>query len=247
MLDMSRAPEATPDVPAVCSALADRSRAVMALAMMDGKAWTLSELAAIAGVARSTATEHAHRLVGVGICVEVRQGRHRYLRLRGPQVAEVLEGIGALAGPSTPPPTFRAVTRDAALRAGRTCYRHLAGALGVGLTDSLRQLDVITPSWELGASGRDWFSGLGIDVLAPSRQPLLRPCLDWTERRPHLAGRLGDALCATLLEQNWLKKRPGTRAVALTNEGRNELAERGIIWSTAYDRATVVPALADIP
>lgn len=197
MLGVNRGIEAMPDVAAVCSVLADESRAAMALAMMDGRAWTLSELAVVAGIARSTATEHAHRLVGVGICADVRQGRHRYLRLRGPQVAEVLEGIGALAGPSPPPPTFRAVTRDAALRAGRTCYRHLAGALGVGLTDSLGQLDVITPSWELGLSGRDWFGGLGIDVLAPSRQPLLRPCLDWTERRPHLAGRLATR-CARL-------------------------------------------------
>ena len=228
--------EATPDLTAVCSALADESRAAMALAMMDGRAWTVSELAEVAGIARSTATEHAHRLVAVGLCGEVRQGRHRYLRLRDPHVAEMLESIGALSSPAPPRATFRAVTRDAALRAGRTCYRHLAGALGVAVTDGLRELGVVTPAWELGPHGRSWFAGLGIDVRPSSRQPLLRPCLDWTERREHLAGALGDALCAALLEQNWVTRRPGTRAVSLTDQGRHALAERGMTWARERPR-----------
>ena len=196
----------------------------------------------MAGIARSTATEHAHRLVAVGLCGEVRQGRHRYLRLRDPRVAEVLESIGALSSPSPPRATFRAVTRDAALRAGRTCYRHLAGALGVALTDSLRELAVVTPTWELGPQGRSWFAGLGIAMQPSSRQPLLRPCLDWTERREHLAGGLGDALCAALLARNWVTKRPGTRAVSLTGQGRRALAERGMTWATDTDQATDIPS-----
>jgi DNA-binding transcriptional ArsR family regulator len=221
-------PEATPDLAQVCAALADQSRAAMALSMMDGRAWTVSELADMAGVARSTATEHAHRLVAVGLCVEVRESRHRYLRLRDGHVAEVLESIGTLAKLPPPRPTLKAVRGDAALRAGRTCYRHLAGALGVSLTARLREMGVITPTWELGPQGRDWFAGFGIDVRPSSRRPLLRPCLDWTERRDHLAGQLGDELCATMLDRNWISRKPGTRAVALTDVGRDGLAAHGL-------------------
>jgi hypothetical protein len=228
MVGMSGTPDATPDLAPVCAALADQSRAAMALAMMDGRAWTVSELADLAGIARSTAAEHAHRLVAVGICVEVRPSRHRYLRLSDGRVAEVLQSIGTFAKLPPPRSTRRVVTGDAALRAGRTCYRHLAGALGVSLTARLREMGVITPTWELGPHGRDWFAGLGIDVRPSSRQPLLRPCLDWTERRDHVAGRLGDELCAALLERNWISRKPRTRAVALTDDGRDGLAVHGL-------------------
>jgi hypothetical protein len=200
----------------------------MAVAMMDACAWTVSELAELAGVARSTATEHAHRLVDVGLCVEVRQGRHRYLRLRDGHVAEVLEALGNLAQTRPPRPALRAVTRDAALRAGRTCYRHLAGALGVDITDGLREASVITTDWQLGAAGQDWFGRLGIAVESPARRPLLRACLDWTERRDHLAGYLGDALCTSLIDRGWVISRTDSRAVTLTARGRHGLTESGI-------------------
>lgn len=221
-------PSTTPDVSGFCAVLADESRAAMALAMIDGRAWTVSELAALAGVARSTATEHAHRLVAAEICSEVKQGRHRYLRLRDAHVADVLEGIGSISAPQPLKTSLRSVCRDAALRSGRTCYRHLAGALGLCITDSLRDLDVITDDWQLGVGGSTWFGELGIPIGAPSRRPLIRPCLDWTERRDHLAGGLGDALCAQLIDRGWIRKRAGTRAVTLTEAGRRELTERGI-------------------
>jgi DNA-binding transcriptional ArsR family regulator len=218
-----------PDISGVCTVLADESRATMAWAMLDGRAWTISELAGVAGIARSTATEHAHRLVDVGLCSEVKQGRHRYLRLRDAQVAVLLEGLGTIsAPPQTKASTWRSVSRDRALRAGRTCYQHLAGALGLAIADALRDLDVITPDWQLGAAGSTWFAELDISFAESSRRPLIRPCLDWTERRDHLAGRLGDALCATLIDRDWIRKRTGSRAVSVTETGLRELATRGL-------------------
>lgn len=218
----------SPDIAAVAGVLADASRAAMALAMMDGRAWTAGELGRVAGVARSTATEHADRLVASGLCVEERQGRHRYLRLRDESVADVLERLGTLAPSSANPSGLRAVTRDEGLRAGRTCYRHLAGRLGLEVTHGLMHLDVLTPAFELGSAAPGWFADLGIDATLPEGRPRVRACLDWTERRHHMAGRLADELCATLIEREWLVRRLGTRAVVLTPDGRTELERRGL-------------------
>jgi len=217
-----------PDVASIGRLLGDESRAAMTLALMDGRAWTVGELARQLGIAKSTATAHAHRLVAGGLCAEARQGRHRYLRLAGPEVAEAIEALGALSGATLAPrATLSASGRDAALRAGRTCYRHLAGQLGVSLLQALRELEVVTPSWELGPPGAGWFARLGI-VPGSSRRPPLRPCLDWTERRDHLAGAYGDALCERFLREAWVVRQTTTRAVRLTDAGRAELAGLGL-------------------
>ncbi|MDH6247702.1 winged helix-turn-helix domain-containing protein [Mycobacterium sp. OTB74] len=217
-----------PDIAAIGRLLGDDSRAAMTLALMDGRAWTVGEIARYLGIAKSTATEHAHRLVDGGLLTEAHQGRHRYLRLAGPDVAEAVEALGALSGTMlTPQHTLSAGTRDTALRAGRTCYRHLAGRLGVDLVEALHEREIVTRDWELGPNGADWFAQLDI-TPQPSRKPLLRACLDWTERRDHLAGAYGDALCDHLLRTSWLARRGTTRAVRLTDKGRAELAQLGI-------------------
>lgn len=217
-----------PDIATVGRLLGDESRAAMTLALLDGRAWTVGELARYLGIAKSTATEHAHQLVGGGLLMETHQGRHRYLRLAGPDVAEVLEALGALSSAlHQPPRTLSAHTRDEALKEGRTCYRHLAGRLGVNLLEALHDLGIVDRSWELGPNGAAWFADFGI-TPCPSRRPLIRPCLDWTERRDHLAGVYGDALCERLLGESWLERHGATRAVRLTEEGRSGLAKCGI-------------------
>src|SRR4249920_754925 len=123
--------------------LADPTRAGMCLALMDGRAWTAGELATAAGVARSTASEHLDQLVAGGLLAEERQGRHRYLRLASPGVAQLVEDLAAHAGPSAGPQSLRAVTASAALARGRTCYDHLAGRLGVAVLDALVARDLV--------------------------------------------------------------------------------------------------------
>lgn len=221
--------QSTPDLASIGRVLADPSRCEMLLALIDGRAWTPTELAGYVRISKASATEHANKLVASGLCSEARQGRHRYLRIASPEVAEAIEHLGAHAGRVLPsPPNLSASTRDAALRSGRTCYRHLAGLLGVTLTDEFRRIGLVSDAWDLTAAGLAWLEGLGIRPATGSRQPLVRPCLDWTERRDHLAGRAADAFCAHLEGASWIARRPNSRAVRLTSLGRDELTARGL-------------------
>ncbi|MGW5559824.1 ArsR/SmtB family transcription factor [Micromonospora sp. NPDC003944] len=208
--------------------LADGTRAGMCVALLDGRAWTAGELARRAGVAPSTASDHLTRLVQGGLLVEERQGRHRYLRLAGPSVAQLIEDLAGYA-PPTPTPTgsLRAATVTASLAYARTCYDHLAGRLGVLMYDALlreRRLDR-SGGLTLTPDGWAWVTGLGVPVavLRAARRPVVRDCLDWTERRPHLAGALGAALCRHFTDLGWISQGTG-RAVRLTAHGRPGLA-----------------------
>jgi DNA-binding transcriptional ArsR family regulator len=211
------------------SVLADRSRADMCLALMDGRAWTAGELARHAGIAAPTASEHLNQLVQAGVLTEQRQGRHRYLRLAGPEIAQLLEDMAAAAGRPAPARSLRTVRAAAGLAAARTCYDHLAGRLGVGLFDALtsRGLIDVSSGLVLTAAGRSWFTDLaGPDALRPpTSRPLLRACVDWTERRPHLAGALGAVLHRELAARSWVRRLPGSRAVRLTPAGELALSE----------------------
>ncbi|MEU5908647.1 winged helix-turn-helix domain-containing protein [Micromonospora sp. NPDC047527] len=208
--------------------LADGTRAGMCLALLDGRAWTAGELARRAGVARSTASDHLTRLVRGGLLVEERQGRHRYLRLAGPSVAQLIEDLAGHV-PAAPPPTgtLRAATAATAMAYARTCYDHLAGRLGVLMYDALLadgRLDR-TSGLAVTPDGWAWAAGLGVPVnaLRTARRPVVRDCLDWTERRPHLAGGLGAALCRRFAEVGWTTPGAG-RALRLTPTGRTALA-----------------------
>ncbi|MFG2100224.1 ArsR/SmtB family transcription factor [Micromonospora echinaurantiaca] len=219
--------------------LADRTRASFCLALLDGRAWTAGELARAAAVAPSTASEHLDRLVAGGLLVEERQGRHRYLRLAGPSVAQLVEDLaGHTPGAARPARSLRAVRADAALAYARTCYDHLAGRLGVLLRDTMLARGLLDEraGLTLTPAGRDWLGGLDVPVAAPGRRPLLRDCLDWTERRPHLAGTLGAALCGRLFDLGWLTRGAG-RAVRLTPAGAPALA--GALGLTVADLAPV--------
>ncbi|MEV4659516.1 winged helix-turn-helix domain-containing protein [Micromonospora sp. NPDC049301] len=208
--------------------LADGTRAGICLALLDGRAWTAGELARRAGVAPSTASDHLSRLVRGGLLVEERQGRHRYVRLAGPSVAQLIESLAGYA-PAPPAPTgsLRASTAGAAMAYARTCYDHLAGRLGVLVYDALLadgRLDRAS-GLTLTPDGWAWAAGLGVpvDALRAARRPVVRDCLDWTERRPHLAGALGAALRRRFLELGWTTQGAG-RAVRLTPGGRAALA-----------------------
>lgn len=215
-----------PDLASVAALLADGTRAGFCVALLDGRAWTATELARHMGVARSTATEHLHALVRGNLLAEERQGRHRYVRLAGPQVAELIESLAALApARSAAPRTLSADGRRRALAHARTCYDHLAGALGVAVTDAMIERRLLDLDHGLGltAAGAAWLADLGVAVPAGTRRPSVRPCLDWTERRPHLAGAVGGALCRHALDTGWIARVGTTRAVTVTSLGRREL------------------------
>jgi DNA-binding transcriptional ArsR family regulator len=210
--------------------LADNTRATFCLALLDGRAWTPTELARHAGVAPSTATEHLNAMVAGELLTEERQGRHRYVRLADPQVAELIEALAA-AAPLQPSPAARTLSADSRRRAlahARTCYDHLAGRVGVAIADAMTERKLV--DWEQGLrltpAGEHWLAELAIEVSTPAKRPALRSCLDWTERRPHLAGAVGAALCRHALDTSWIKRVGTSRAVVVTPTGRRMFGER---------------------
>jgi DNA-binding transcriptional ArsR family regulator len=229
LVRMPRTEWSASDLAETASLLADTTRAMFCLALMDGRAWTAGELARHAGVAASTTSAHLDRLVDAGLLAEVRQGRHRYLRLAGPEVAELVETLSVLAGPPRPAArSLRAITVAGQLAHARTCYDHLAGRVGVALTDAMVRAGHIDDrnGFALTDQGLGWLDGLGIatEPLRAGRRPLARSCLDWTERRPHLAGAAGAALCSHVVDQGWLVPIAGQRALRLPDDGAARLA-----------------------
>ncbi|MDR6632746.1 DNA-binding transcriptional ArsR family regulator [Phyllobacterium sp. 1468] len=210
----------------------DPGRASMLNGLMDGRALTASELAQLAGITAQTASSHLTRMTEAGLLAVEKQGRHRYHRLASPAVAQMIESIMRLAAPEAAARPLRTGPRDAALRAGRTCYDHLAGHLGVSITDSLidaGHLDLGLDAGEVTDSGLALLARAGIDVEALTakrgRRILCRPCLDWSERRPHLAGAIGAALCSHCFNNGWIRRLEGTRAVSVTPNGQRQLRE----------------------
>ncbi|MFI6166078.1 ArsR/SmtB family transcription factor [Nocardia sp. NPDC051052] len=217
------------DLAGLAALLADRTRADMCLALVDGRAWTAGELARHTGVAASTATEHLNRLLDGGLLVERRQGRHRYVQLAGPHVAELLESMVTHLDPPRPVVTsLRTATVAAVLARGRTCYDHLAGRLGVAIADAMTARDLLDQDggFALTEAGLAWLTGpLGVQPtsLRATRRPLARPCLDWTERRTHLGGAAGAQLCRRLHELDWIARVGTGRAIRVTAKGESGL------------------------
>ncbi|MFE9041975.1 MULTISPECIES: ArsR/SmtB family transcription factor [unclassified Streptomyces] len=220
---------AASDLAAFAALFAEESRAAMLLALLDGRAWTAGELARHARVAPSTATEHLGKLVAGGVLTEERQGRHRYVRLAGPGIAQLVEELAALAGPGADEPrrSLAAVNAGRALARGRTCYDHLAGRLGIAVTDALTARGLLRQDtgFALTDRGLEWFADVGIPLVAKGRRPLARGCLDWTERRPHLAGVAGAAFCAHALDSGWCVRIGSERAVKVTPAGERALLQ----------------------
>jgi DNA-binding transcriptional ArsR family regulator len=217
-----------PRLAALASLLADETRASFCLALLDGRAWTSGELARYAGVAPSTTSEHLGKLVAGGLLTEERQGRHRYVRLADDGTAHLVEELAAQVHPGrdVQPRTLRAASLSSALARGRTCYDHLAGRLGITITEAMTTRGLLRQDtgFALTDDGIGWFGALGIALESKTRRPLARGCLDWTERRPHLAGSAGAALCGYVLEAGWCVRIGSGRAVKATPEGERALS-----------------------
>lgn len=204
--------------------VAEPSRARMLAALMSGQALTATELATEAGIAPSTASGHLARLERGSIIAVVRQGRHRYFRLASHETAAALEGLMALAARR---PGRRRGPADPDLRFARVCFDHLAGTVAVTLADAWLRRGIIEGAdrWSLTTSGARFFKEWGIDMpaLCAGRRPLLRECLDWSERRFHLGGALGAAVLDAIIRSGWVVREPGSRILSVTAAG-----ERGL-------------------
>lgn len=214
------------DTAAAAALIANRARCAMLDALFDGGERTAGTLARVAGIAPSTASGHLKMLADGGLIVLTQRGRHQFARLASPEVAHALEALSTIA-PTIPSQTLRTSSRARALRHARTCYDHLAGALGVALTDAMRAGDILTGSelalTQYGAARLQRF-GIDLPSLQARRRPLTRACLDWSERRAHLAGALGAALCQELIDREWITRMPEPRIVRLTPAGHRGLA-----------------------
>ena len=210
-----------PVISSVASLIGDPARANMLTALMDGRALTVSELAEAAGVTIQTASGHLAKLDAAGLLKAEKQGRHRYFRLSGSDVGEVLDGLMGLAQ-RTGAVRVRTGPKDNALRTARVCYDHLAGEKGVAMLDAMlaRGLMEDADDLRLTREGRAFAAGFGIDVAAleQGRRPLCRSCLDWSERKSHLAGARGAALLDEIVRRGWAKREAG-RVVKFSPDG----------------------------
>jgi len=210
------------DIACIATVIGDRARAAMLSALHEGAPLPGGELARRAGIGSSTASEHLARLVGAGLVRAERRGRHRFYSLAGDEVARAWEALAVIAPPKEVR-TLRAAAVGAALVEARTCYDHLAGRLGVAVTEALvaaGALDDRGGGLTLGGE-RGPLADLGVEVEElRSRRPLVLRCLDWSERRPHVAGALGAAIASSCLERGWIERLPSTRAVRVTDAGR---------------------------
>jgi DNA-binding transcriptional ArsR family regulator len=220
-------PLADADLATVGRALGDPHRARFVLALLGGQQLSAGELANLAGASSSLTSAHLAKLLDAGLVTASKRGRNRHYRLASSEVARSVESLLAIA---PPPPTrgLAEVTVEQSLRRARTCYDHLAGRLGVALVEAFENHQVLTAcdsGWELTDGGKRHFGALGVDVeeLWRSRRTLIRPCLDWTERRPHLAGGLGAALAGLMFDLGWIRRSQRSRAVSITELGADQL------------------------
>ncbi len=204
--------------------LGQPARSAILLELLDGRARTATELADIAGVSRATASAHLARLLESELLRVDKQGRHRYYRLAAPKVAETLESLLVLAGGQARPARASFGPAQQELRHARMCYDHIAGSLGVGLTQVLvgnGSLVEDDANYQVTESGAGWLRSFGIDVEAARRKRryFARTCLDWSERQPHLAGSLGAALAERLFELGWIAREAEGRSLHITDTG----------------------------
>jgi DNA-binding transcriptional ArsR family regulator len=218
-----------PQIAEVAALVGDPARASMLCALLGGRALTATELAHVAGVSPQTTSGHLGKLHAARLLVLMKQGRHRYYRLAGPQVGQMLEGIMNVAMQG--PPRYQPKSRlDDAMRHARTCYDHFAGTLGVGLADGMTERELVVLGDEAGEvtpAGLGFLSRLGVDLTAARarRRVFCRPCLDWTERRPHIGGAVGATLAQRGFELNWVERIRDSRALRITPAGRRGLME----------------------
>jgi DNA-binding transcriptional ArsR family regulator len=215
------------DLASVASLIADRHRAQMMLVLLGGTPQSGSALAEAIGISRSLASAHLKKLVAGGFLRAESNGRQRLYSIAAEPVADAIE-ILLLLAPAAKVRSLGDASRARSLRWARMCYDHLGGTVGVAVNQALLERDLVHDrdgAYLLGASGKAGFSEFGIDIshLEQRSRPLLRPCLDWSERRYHLAGSLGAALTATMLNRGWITTREASRVVAITPSGESGL------------------------
>jgi DNA-binding transcriptional ArsR family regulator len=215
----------------VAALMGDPARAAMLSLLMDGRAHTASDLAHAAGITAQTASGHLSRMVDACLLAARAEGRNRFYRLASSDVAHAIEALMALAGTRAPPASKAAAwRRDPDLRFCRTCYDHLAGQVGIVVTDSLTQHGHLEPrgprDWQLTPSGELFCERLGVDLVGArkaSSRHFARQCLDWSERRPHISGALGAAIADIFFKRGWAERLRRSRTVRLTDSGRRAL------------------------
>jgi DNA-binding transcriptional ArsR family regulator len=217
------------DFASVAKSLANPARSAMIAHLLDGRAMTAGELARVAGVLPPAASEHLAQLTAAGLVAVTAQGRHKYFRIADIATAEALEALAHIC----PPKTARSLTRsidDAVQSRARMCYDHIAGQLGVDILDALLDLSWLIPAttgFDVTPEGRAGFRSMGVDAeaLKAQRRAFARRCLDWTERRPHLAGALGASLATGCIERQWIRRRDKYRGLDITSVGVVSLNE----------------------
>ena len=217
----------------IASLLGDPARAAMMHALMDGRALTATELANVAGITPQTASGHLMQMTRAGLLAMERQGRHRYHQLASRHVAELLENLMQVATRADIAHARRPVTgpKDPDMRMARTCYDHIAGRLGVTIADSLARQGFVELAEDAGVvtdAGAQFLDKIGVGFdpspgAGKKNRLVCRPCLDWSERRPHLAGRLGVALCHHCIASGWVRKRSASRVLDITPAGDQAL------------------------
>ncbi|MCK6074828.1 ArsR/SmtB family transcription factor [Paenibacillus silvae] len=224
---------AYPNITVIASLIADTSRSIFLAALLDGRALPAGELAYMAGVSPQTASNHLAKLVAGGLLQVEQQGRHRYYRLASQEIADLIEKMASIA----PPAQIRSLKQSSQLQQlshARTCYDHLAGKLGTSLCEALLESGYLVEPNEpqskdylITEKGSQWLSSFGIKLQSKpgSRRAIARKCLDWSERRHHLSGLLGEQLFQRLLELNWIRQKPGSRSIEVTETGKSGLYE----------------------
>jgi DNA-binding transcriptional ArsR family regulator len=218
-----------PDIETLARTIGDPTRIRMLNLLMEGRALTAKELAYGAGVEPATATAHLKRLLADRLVTIAAQGRHKYVRLASPEIAQLMELLMALAPRAE---VRRPVPRvEASLRHARMCYDHLAGELGIGVTDALVKQGLLRKeddAFAVTRRGESWFAEMGIDLAAlrGKRRKFAAQCLDWSERRDHLGGALGAALATRLLDLGWITRKRNSRAVNVTELGQRKLTQQ---------------------
>lgn len=216
------------DYAAVAKLLANPARSAVVDALMHGRPLAAGELARIAGVRASTMSEHLGELLDGGLVAVITAGRHRYYQLSGTEVAEALEAFSRIC-PAMPVRSLRQSSASRTLRAARLCYDHVAGALGVALLDQMRSSGWLAsasgPHLQLTQPGTQALAAIGVDIegCRRARRHFARSCLDWTERRPHLAGSLGAGVTSALLDREWLRRAGAGRGLTVTSQGEHGL------------------------
>jgi len=232
----------------IAALIGDPARANIVLALMGGQALTAGELARAAGVTPQTASGHLSKMTYANLVAVEKQGRHRYYRLASPEVAQAMQSlmVVSVAGPARYHPIG---PRDEALRIARTCYDHIAGRLAIAMVDALQARSLIVLNEDAGIvtkDGEQFFANFGLDLAfgSHSQRPLCRTCLDWSERRPHLAGRLGASLLDRIVELRWVRRKSGSRALDVTAKGQKGLVEVFALpadWMAGNTIGQVVP------